>query len=138
MGNTRLFGEVNAWNYRVAKLKMRIVPLDKKRVFPSDSVEVYFAQAGIIENIDFPGARSTVVVAVISVGSRPTIWTTTFRYDTSDLGRSGNSPYLLFSFARQGAYPSDEEVPKAAAMSGRFWSPFASPLAAASHPDQQL
>ena len=53
LGNTRLFRTVNAWNYRLAAFKMRLLPLAGKNVFPADSVGIYFAQAGIIENIDF-------------------------------------------------------------------------------------
>ena len=115
LGNTRLFGNVNAWNYRLAALRMRLLPLAGKNVFPSDSVEVYFAQAGTIENINFVDRRLRTY-NLDNYG----------HYDTSDLGRSGNSPYLLFSFARQHAYPLEKDVPKAMAMAGRFWSPFAS------------
>ena len=125
LGNTRLFGEVNAWNYRLAAFRVRLLPLAGKNVFPSDSVEVYFAQAGTIENIDFLerslGSRSGDDRRLRTYNLDNYV-----RYDTADLGRSGNSPYLLFSYARQHEYPRYEDVPSAASMAGRFWSPFAS------------
>ena len=53
-GYERLFGGANAWNYRVEKLKLRFVSIPGRNVFYSeDPVTVYWAQAGIIENIDF-------------------------------------------------------------------------------------
>ena len=125
LGNTRLFGTVNAWNYRLAAFKMRLLPLAGKNVFPSDSVEIYFAQAGIIENIDFM-ERSLSGRSGDDLRLRTYNLDNYVRYDTSDLGGSGNSPYLLFSFARQYDYPQDGELEETTAMAGRFWSPFAS------------
>ena len=123
LGNTRLFGDVNAWNYRLQKLKVRLLPLAGKDIFPSPKVGIYIAQAGTIENIDFfeRGRRS-------GDGRRLRTFNLDnyIRYDLRNLGGSGNSPYLLFGFATEYDYPADAEVPMASDMSGRFWSPFAS------------
>ena len=116
LGNTRLFGTVNAWNYRLAAFKLRIAALEGRDAFDGGSQPIYIlAQAGSIENIGFLERR----LRTYNLDNYA-------RYDTADLGASGNSPYLLYSFVRKKTYPSNDEVRKATAMSGRFWSPFAS------------
>ena len=124
LGNTRLFGDVNAWNYRLKKVRVRFVPLLGRNVLPpSRTVSIYIAQAGVIENIDFfERGRGS------SDGRRLRTYNLDnyVRYDTSDLGNSGDSAYLLFSFAKQDGYPDEKDLPRASNMAGRFWSPFAS------------
>ena len=125
LGNTRLFGEMNAWNYRLASFKVKILNLPGKRVFPSSSVGLYFAQAGTVENIDFFERLSGRVGDARRLRSYNL--DNYVRYNKNDLGRSPNSPYLMFSFAKQlPEYPLDHELPKTADMAKRFWSPFTS------------
>ena len=124
LGNTRLFGDVNAWNYRLQKVRVRFLPRIGTNVLPpSRSVAIYIAQAGIVENLDFFERRRA---SGDSRRLRTYNLDNYVRYDSSDLGNSGGSPYLLFSFAEQDGYPDEKDLPTASNMAGRFWSPFTS------------
>ena len=85
---------------------------------------VYWAQAGIIENIDFFERQSGRVDD--SRALKKYNLDNYIQYDKCSLHESGSSPYLLYSFARDDRYPDDGEVPRATSMGWRFWSPFAS------------
>ncbi|MCC6362153.1 MAG: hypothetical protein IT165_01435 [Bryobacterales bacterium] len=125
LGNTRLFGTIPAWNYRLEKFKVAVLSVTGKDAFPQRAAEILFAQSGIVENIDFFERRLSQRsddqrrLRQINLDNYA-------RYDPNDLGSSGNSPYLLFSIATRYTFPSDGEIGPAARMSLRFWSPFAS------------
>ncbi|TBD34343.1 hypothetical protein [Rhizobium ruizarguesonis] len=125
LGNTRLFGTIPAWNYRLSKFKVMFKPLSGKNIFPQDSAQILFAQSGTVENIDF-FERSLSGRSNDENRLRQINLDNYIRYDPNDLGASKGSPYLLFSIAKQSNFPDDGEVLKASTMAPRYWSPFAS------------
>ena len=128
LGNTRLFGAVNAWNYRLDKFRMRICPDKGKAIFfpphgPSE-IQFIFAQAGTVENVDF-FERSR--------GDNSRLRTYNLdnyvRYNESDLNSSEQAPYMLFSsVTKLCGEEALEETTRGMTlkMAPYFWSPFAS------------
>jgi hypothetical protein len=125
LGVGNLFGQITAWNFRVDKFKVKVVPASGKSVFTGESsVPIIFAQSGLVSDIDFFERNSGRVntqrrVQEVNLDNY-------VRYNLSDLNLSSGSPYLLFSISKQNNYPTDAEVPLSAAMVPRFWTPFCS------------
>jgi hypothetical protein len=125
LGNTRLFGTIPAWNYRLTKFKVKIISLPGRTAFPQPTAEIMFAQSGTVENIDFferrLSSRSNDQRRLRQINLDNYL-----RYDPNDLGASAGSPYLLFSKAKKGDFLPDSEIVQASTLGPRFWSPFAS------------
>lgn len=125
LGLVNLFTPINAWNFRVAKFKVRIVPEAGKQVYSGPpTTSILFAQAGLVSNIDFFERNAGRVHAQRRV--RDINLDNYVRYDLEDLNQTENAPYLLFSVAKQNNFPTDAELDQAANMLPRFWSPFCS------------
>jgi hypothetical protein len=124
LGQANLFTLINAWNFRVQKFKVKAVEVPGKSAFTGSSTPIYFAQAGLVSNIDFFERASGRVNTQRRV--REFNLDNFVRYNKEDLGRTDNAPYLLFSIAKKNAFPTDQEIPAAADMLKLFWSPFCS------------
>ena len=121
-GLSPLFELIPAWNYRVGALRVKIEPVAGREVFEGNSVPIIFAQAGTIENIDFferGRERERRRLRTYNMDNY-------VRYNKSDLGISGSSAFLLYSFVEEGNYVDMSELPRAGNMADRFWSPFSS------------
>jgi hypothetical protein len=120
-----LFGNVTAWNYRLQTFKLKVIPVEGRTVFSQPTTPFLFAQAGVIENVDFFESRSgrqkqQLLVKQFNLDNF-------VRYNQQSLNLTEQSaPYLLFSLARQNNYLTDVEVPTAASMAASYWSPFCS------------
>lgn len=54
LGVANLFTPINAWNFRVSKFKVKIIPETGKTVFTGQpTTPILFAQAGLVSNLDF-------------------------------------------------------------------------------------
>jgi hypothetical protein len=124
LGIGNLFGQINAWNYRVDKFRVKVVPIAGTTVFTSATTPIIFAQAGLFSNMDFFERNS----GRVNVQRRVQEFNLDnyVRYNQDSLNLSQGSPYMLFSIAKQNNYPLDSEIPTSAAMVQRFWSPFCS------------
>ena len=123
LGMSPLFGTIPAWNERVRGLRVKIERIPEKNpVFEAPNVPIIFAQAGTIESIDFferrvPRERRRL---------RRYNLDNYVHYNKSDLGLSGSSEFLIFSFASQTDYIDWSELPEAREMTHRSWSPYSS------------
>jgi len=125
-GIGNLFGQINAWNFRIDKFKVKVIPSSGKSVFTGlASTPIIFAQSGLVSDIDFfehaLSGRTNTQRRVREINLDNYV-----RYNLSDLNLSSGSSYLLFSIAKQNNYPTDTEIPTSSAMLPRFWSPFCS------------
>lgn len=127
LGLAPLFGVIPAWNYRVSALRVKIEPVAGREVFEASNVPIIFAQAGIVENIDFferGKERERRRLRTYNMDNY-------VRYDKSDLGLSGSSSFLLYSFVEGWNYVDMSVLLRdgdmgAGDMAHRFWSPFSS------------
>jgi len=125
LGLGNLFTPITAWNFRVDKFKVKVIPSSGKSVFTGQSsTPIIFAQSGLVSDIDFferNSGRGNAQRRVREINLDNYV-----RYNLSDLNLSQGSPYMLFSIAKQNNYPADGEVPLSSAMVQRFWTPFCS------------
>ena len=122
LGLAPLFGAMSAWNYRVSALRVKIEPVPGKEVFVASNVPIVFAQAGMVENIDFferGRERERRRLRTYNMDNY-------VRYDKSDLGISGSSNFLLYSFVEGWNYVDMRELEHTGDMTARSWSPFSS------------
>jgi hypothetical protein len=125
-GVANLFGDINAWNFRVTSFAVKVVPVAGKTVFTRASTAIIFAQKGLISNIDFFERNTGQVNADRRV--QEINLDNYVRYNLQDLNgqQPASLPYLLFSIAKQNNYPLPAEIPTSANMLTRFWTPFCS------------
>ena len=128
-GTSRLFGNVNGWNYRIDKFKVKVVLMDGEPV-SEEEVEIYVAQGGIISNVSY-FARPRRVVGAGDDGLygeelvRNDV-NNYVAYDLEDLGGTTFAPFAFSSVAGHGDYPSEDRIPNTSNMESWYWSPFAS------------
>lgn len=134
LGAARMFGQINAWNYRLEAFKVRVKPMRNKSVFDRPTTEIILAQSGTVSNIDYL-ERSLSTRLNDQRRLRSFNLDNYIRYNANDLNFSSGSPFLVFSISKDtGTYPADVEVPAAVSNAAdsskwlvkRYWSPFCS------------
>ena len=129
-GTNRLFGNVNGWNYRIHKFKVRIVPTDGERVFSEKYAEIYVAQGGIVSNVNFfSRPRGLARSSEDPRGGEQLLRNDLNKYvayNTTDLGDTIYAPFAFSSYAGHTDYPEEEDIPLTSEMGSWHWSPFAS------------
>ena len=128
-GTSRLFGNVNGWNYRIAKFKVKIVPMNGEPV-SRERIEIYVAQGGIVSNVSY-FARPRRIVGSEDGGLYGEQLVRNdlnkyVAYDREDLGGTTFAPFAFSSVAGHGDYPPEDRNSDTSNMASWYWSPFAS------------